>query len=224
MSFLDKFGDVELLFEDADLAVVNKPPGLASEGKDGNDLLSILSEQLKRKIILYHRLDKATSGTLLIGKTRRWNKEIAELFLQKRMRKSYWAMVEGGWSAEWNRVETFIRRGEDGLMQNHPDQGKSALTTFHLLKGTDSHSWIQALPKTGRTHQIRLHCLAKGCPVVGDPLYGNGSELEPLALHAESLSFRHPGTGKTIQVKATPPSYWQKWFDQLGVRKDGEVD
>ncbi len=216
MSFLDIFGDLELLFEDDDLAVVNKPPSLVSEGEEENDLQSLLSEQLKREVILYHRLDKATSGTLLIGKTRRWNREIADMFLQKRMRKSYWAMVEGDWSAEWNRVETFIRRGEDGLMQNHPELGKKALTTFHLVQRSDSLSWIQALPKTGRTHQIRVHCAQKNRSIVGDPLYGNGGELDPLALHAESLRFRHPGTGKTIQVKAKPPAYWQQWFDQFG--------
>ena len=220
ISLLHEDDDLEILFEDDHLAVVNKSPGLVTEGEEGSDLQSLLHNKFNRKVVLFHRLDKATSGVILIGKTRRWNREISELFTKKRLRKSYWAMVEGRWLREWNRVETFIRRGKRGLMENHPSLGKNALTTFHLLKGTESLSWIQAMPKTGRTHQIRLHCLQKAHPIIGDHHYGKGNESAPLALHAESLSFRHPGTGQTIQVKAKPPAYWQKWFEQLGVGKD----
>lgn len=159
-----------------------------------------------------HRLDRDTTGIVLFAKNSKWNRALSELFEKKRIRKEYWAIVSGKWDKGINRIENRIRRSEDGRWENAMNDGKAALTTFRVLGRTDRLSWVQALPKTGRTHQIRLHCLAAGCPIVGDRFYSD-DESNPFLLHARSLSFAHPGGGGDLQLKSDPPDDWSKWLN-----------
>jgi RluA family pseudouridine synthase len=207
----------DILFQDDDLVVVNKPPGLVSESPDPEEdsLLGRMSEFFGRKVVIYHRLDRLTSGCILMGKTARLSRQIAALFSEKRVRKEYRAVVEGVWPKGLNRVETRIAPTGDGRWENRANSGKPAVTTFRCLSSTEDCSLLQALPKTGRTHQVRLHCLHAGCPVVGDPLYGRFRTDGPLMLHAGKLTFRHPVDGRTVGVEAVPPNYWDKWLKKI---------
>lgn len=215
--------DIRIVFEDEWLLVVSKPPGLpvhASAGRDGDDLESLLRKQRKRSLVLFHRLDADTTGLVVLGKRPEINRTMTEAFEKKRIRKSYMAVVEGRWRPEWNRVETFIDRGPDGRWTNFENPpGKRALTTFRVLKASDEKSWVEAILKTGRTHQIRLHCLAKGCPILGDRVYGHGkAEMPPQALHAYRMDLQHPVTGDPLRLVDPPPAYWTtEWLRGLPV-------
>jgi 23S rRNA pseudouridine955/2504/2580 synthase len=211
---------IEVIFEDEWLLAVCKPAGLAVQ--EMHERLSIergVLDGVHRELVLYHRLDKDTSGLVLLGKSSSRqtdvNRAMTEAFEKKRIRKAYLAVVEGQWKNEWNRVETFVARSEaTGFMQNLTEAtggAKRALTTFRVLArsmpGTPLKTWIEAMPKTGRTHQIRLHCLFHGCPILGDRYYGHADE-KPLALHAHRVDFSHPITGESVCLTALPPEHW----------------
>jgi RluA family pseudouridine synthase len=217
-------GDVvEILYEDEALVAVNKPARLlVHPGRDADrsSLQKLMEERLGRDLVLFHRLDKDTTGVVLLGKQRSINAEMAAAFANKRIRKAYWAVVAGRWKPEWNRIETQIARGEDGRYRNVVAGGRVAISTCRLLSASDEKSWIEVLPKTGRTHQVRLHCLAMGHPILGDRIYGERSET-PHALHAWRIDFRHPVSGEPIQIRAAAPGYWEaEWLGGLEIRAE----
>lgn len=211
---------IEVLYEDDVLIAVNKPAGLmVHRGRDSSrpDLESLMQERLGRAVVLFHRLDKDTTGVVLLGKQRSINAAMEQAFEKKRIRKTYWAVVAGRWRSEWSRVETQIARGPDGRWRNVVAGGRLAISTCRLLSATDTKSWIEVLPKTGRTHQVRLHCLAMGHPILGDRIYGERTEL-PMALHACRVDLRHPVTGAPLRIRAAPPSYWEgEWLVGLTI-------
>lgn len=216
---------IHILFEDDDLIVVDKPVGIvvddgAERTSEKPDLILLLS-QMGRKTFPFHRLDRDTSGIVLLGKSRKFAKEITALFEEKRIRKAYLAVVSGIWPTGLNRVAEPI--GE-----------RESLTTFRRLAvslevsepdAASTASWIEALPKTGRKHQIRVHCASSGHAILGDTLYGakdsgaaNDTRSETSrghALHAYSLSFRHPGNGETISLKAPPEAWRETWLKNI---------
>ena len=202
---------MEILFEDDEILVINKEAGFVTEGpeKDGvPSLASRIQSETGNLVFPCHRLDRDTSGVLVFAKKRKSLVAISEQFAKRKVRKSYLGCVEGEWNPTWNRVETLIRRNGSGKLVNGI-KGKLSATTFRRLASWNDRSLIEALPKTGRTHQIRLHCEFQGCPILGDGLYGNHSESDPpMALHAWKLSFRHPSTGEPLQFKASVPDYW----------------
>lgn len=204
---------IEVLFQDDDLMVVNKPTGLMTESArpDDDSLLRQVEAMIDRTPVAHHRLDRDTSGCILFGKTGRFNRQMARLFSEKKIRKEYWVIVEGDWPEGYGRVETFIGSSGRGRWENRIDSGKPAVTTFRSLARSDGRSLLQALPKTGRTHQIRLHCLHAGCPVSGDVLYGPPGTKGPLMLHARKLTFRHPADGQTVEIEAPFPDTWREW-------------
>lgn len=212
---------IRVVYEDDWLLVVSKPAGLpvhASPGQKGDDLESRLRRERGRSFVLFHRLDMDTTGLVVLGKRAEINRAMTEAFEKKRIRKAYLAAVEGRWRPEWNRVETFIDRDANGRWINRENPpGKKSITTFRLLKASDEKSWIEAILKTGRTHQVRLHCLAKGCPILGDRVYGHvHSGLPPQALHAYRMDFQHPITGERLQLVDPPPEYWKsEWLNGL---------
>ena len=210
---------IPILFEDEVLVAVDKPPRMPVHGRPGGrraDLLSTLEEQLGRRLVLFHRLDIDTTGVVLLGKSRAINPAMAAMFAEKRVRKAYWAVVGGRWSPGWTRIETRIDRDEGGKrFRNVVAGGKEALSTCRILAASDAKSWIEVLPKTGRTHQVRLHCLAMGCPVLGDRTYGEPA-AEPIALHAWRVDLRHPVSGVPLTLRAGPPPYWRSlWLAGL---------
>jgi 23S rRNA-/tRNA-specific pseudouridylate synthase len=191
----------KILFEDPDLVAVSKPSGWVVDG--GTTIESLeraLSEQLGRKVFPFHRIDRATSGIVLFGKTRVHSAAVTKAFESKLIRKSYLAVVEGLWKPEWNKIEL-------------PIEDKPARTTYRVLatsKLAPQTTLVEALPKTGRTHQIRIHCKSQGCPIVGDTFYNLAdSRTPPLeqALHAYRLDFTHPGS-KTLVSIVDFPEHW----------------
>ncbi|MDA0346637.1 MAG: RluA family pseudouridine synthase [Verrucomicrobia bacterium] len=199
------------IFEDDHLLVINKKPGFIVEGPARNGLESlstILSSKLGKPVHACHRLDKDTTGVVVFAKNKAALSAISEQFARRQVRKTYLVCVDGEWDKGWNRVQTKILRTDEQQMANSTE-GKDSTTTFRRLAFWNKRSLLEALPKTGRTHQIRLHCLFHGCPVSGDGLYGSRTEDQPsMALHASQLRIQHPVSKASLLITAPLPDYW----------------
>ena len=208
LSIYDK---VETLYEDREIAVIHKPEGLLSvPGKDAAQ--PSVYALMRRKYpeatgpLIVHRLDMATSGVLLIAKTEFAYHRLQKAFLNHQIQKKYVAIISGKEIPEKGIISLpllpdYLNRPRQ--IVNH-EQGKEAITEYEILERIDSsHLRIALYPKTGRTHQLRVHCAhQKGlnAPILGDPLYGN-EKAARLHLHAEEITFEHPLTGKKITIK-----------------------
>lgn len=212
--------ELPTLFEDQDLLILNKPSGLLSEGADeGNSCVeSLASHSLGKDVRCCHRLDRLTSGVILLRKNKRFTREIAKIIENHCIRKTYWAVTRGIWPRAMNRIENQLshRAGRTVAVP----EGKPALSTVRVLvhDTAKEYSLIELLLKTGRTHQARVHCADTGHPVIGDPLYGAGESGGFFGLHARELKFKHPGSGENITIVAAPPSSWEPYLVHLGSR------
>ena len=208
LSIYDK---VETLYEDREIAVIHKPEGLLSvPGKDAAQ--PSVYALMRRKYpeatgpLIVHRLDMATSGVLLIAKTEFAYHRLQKAFLNHQIQKKYVAIISEKEIPEKGIISLPLQ--PDYL--NRPrqivnyEQGKEAITEYEILERIDgSHLRIALYPKTGRTHQLRVHCAHQeglNAPILGDPLYGN-EKAARLHLHAEEITFEHPLTGKKITIK-----------------------
>jgi RluA family pseudouridine synthase len=207
----------DILFEDEHLIALNKPSGLLTEGGGDRetDLEQVASQLAGKPVFCCHRLDRLTSGVVLLRKTNRYNAELAALFEQRQVRKLYWAVVEGAWPAGLHKVETQIGPIGPGVWANVPTGGKAAVSTFRVLgTSTDKKlTWLSVLLKTGRTHQIRLHCQQAGCPVLGDPVYGSSQPADIFGLHARELKLQHPALRQELTLIAPAPNNWPGWIN-----------
>ena len=208
LSIYDK---VETLYEDREIAVIHKPEGLLSvPGKDAAQ--PSVYALMRRKYpeatgpLIVHRLDMATSGVLLIAKTEFAYHRLQQAFLNHQIQKKYVAIISGRDIPERGIISLplqpdYLNRPRQ--IVNH-EQGKEAITEYEILERIDgSHLRIALYPKTGRTHQLRVHCAHQeglNAPILGDPLYGN-EKAARLHLHAEEITFEHPLTGKKITIK-----------------------
>ena len=208
LSIYDK---VETLYEDREIAVIHKPEGLLSvPGKDAAQ--PSVYALMRRKYpeatgpLIVHRLDMATSGVLLIAKTEFAYHRLQKAFLNHQIQKKYVAIISGRDIPEKGIISLpllpdYLNRPRQ--IVNH-EQGKEAITEYEILERIDgSHLRIALYPKTGRTHQLRVHCAHQeglNAPILGDPLYGN-EKAARLHLHAEEITFEHPLTGKKITIK-----------------------
>ena len=212
---------LEIIFEDDDLVACVKPAGVVvhSTRDTGDDLLSLARKTLGHDVFAFHRLDKGTSGVLLLGKRRgAVAASITQAFEKKQVRKAYLAVVEGRWESRVSKVEAALEKTERGVIVS--EKGKPSVTTFRVLSSNDEKSLIEALPKTGRTHQIRVHCAYAGHAVLGDALYGKSEgRSERLALHSYSLSFTHPRTGERMELRRVPNEWRDTWLSGLDVTK-----
>jgi len=214
--------------------VLNKPPGLAVQGGTGTgrhidgmlDALRFGSEERPR---LVHRLDKDTSGLLLIARTGQAAKRLGEAFRDRETEKLYWAIVVGTPPRSEGAIDLPLAkrsgaRGDRELVQVDREDGQKALTHFQVLDRAGKRAAFLALwPRTGRTHQLRVHCAAVGCPILGDGKYG-GEEalLAPVAdakrlhLHARRLSLPHPSGRGELSVEADPPPHFRRTVEAFG--------
>lgn len=214
-----------VVFEDSYLLAVNKPAGLKVHGEDCETTLeSLVAKTQGRRAILLHRLDRGTTGLVLFAKRKEAAGPMSRAFEEKRIRKSYWAVVKGRWPKGLTKVESFIERDpEDPRRQlsRVSGGGRKAVTTFRVLAASVEKTWLEVIPKTGRTHQIRVHCASQGHPILGDGLYGEGDgKNSGLALHAERLLFRHPMTDEELDLHAPLPEVWQTdWLAGLRSEK-----
>ena len=208
---LSIYNKVETLYEDREIAVIHKPEGLLSvPGKDAAQpsVYALMSRKYPEATgpLIVHRLDMATSGVLLIAKTEFAYHRLQQAFLNHQIQKKYVAIISGKEIPEKGIISLpllpdYLNRPRQ--MVNH-EQGKEAITEYEILERIDgSHLRIALYPKTGRTHQLRVHCAHQeglNAPILGDPLYGN-EKAARLHLHAEEITFEHPLTGKKITIK-----------------------
>lgn len=210
--------EIEILFEDNFLVAVNKPPLIpvhATHDLSRPHVQGILEKNLGRSLVLFHRLDLETTGVLVFGKDPSINAYMTDLFRDRNVQKKYWLVAEGRWLEEWREVKTFIKKVNGGAYKNVPkgQGGAFAHTLFVLKKTNGSRSWVEATLLTGRTHQIRLHCLEKNHCICGDRLYGKKDPHGvPMALHAREISFLHPKSKENLTIVAPPPDYWGEYW------------
>ena len=221
----------EIIFEDEWLLVVNKPNGLAVHGGSGIDFgLIELMRHLNpehRFLELVHRIDKNTSGIIVIAKKRSALRLMQELFRNKKIKKNYLVAVKGNWDLQ--KKEVILRLEKKQTPEGHhvnvvedPLKGKLSKSIFYLVKKTPHKSLLSAQIITGRTHQIRVQLAFLGFPVLGDDKYGDfalnkklhSSGLKRMFLHAHKLSFTHPFTEEKVELVADLPIELGKLFDE----------
>lgn len=208
--------DISIVFEDEHLIVVDKAAGIlvhpTHRDKSGT-LLNALTFYLNRSQAngdgvvsnvrpgMVHRLDKETSGLLIVAKTLRAHRSLAGQFQKKLVRKRYFALVEGHVAEEDGTIVSPIgRTAELKKWHSRPD-GKHAETRFWVRERGRSASMIELEPVTGRTNQLRIHCEHIGHPIIGDTIRG-GRNYQRLCLHAQNLSFLHPATGQKMSLES----------------------
>ena len=220
---------LDILYEDDDLVVVNKPAGLVVHPAPGhprgtlvNALLARLPELAAGEAVrpgIVHRLDKDTSGVMVVAKHDRAQRMLAAQLKDRQMDKRYLALVDGAPASESGTVNAPIARDP-----RHPQRmavvggGRPAITHFRVLRRYARHTLLECKPVTGRTHQIRVHLGAIGCPVVADTTYGRATPTLPLAhhfLHAARLAFRLP-SGDVRAFEAPLPPDLQDALRRLG--------
>jgi len=221
---------IEIVYEDADIVVVNKPQGMvthpATGSPDGtlvNALLNKISDlsgingEIRPGIV--HRLDKDTSGLLVIAKNDRAHLSLSEQISTKKALRYYYALVVGTLSEEEGRIDKKIGRSKkDRKQMAVVPEGRNALTLYRVIDRFKGYSLVECELRTGRTHQIRVHMKSIGHPVVGDPVYGKPSPLAPKGqlLHAHKLVLFHPTTGKEMTFEAPIPTVFAEALEKLG--------
>jgi 23S rRNA pseudouridine1911/1915/1917 synthase len=224
-----------ILFEDEDLIAVDKPPGLPAQptlDESRDNLFAAVNRSLSNRnriekpyVGVHHRLDRDTSGVVLFTKSERVNAAVAETFAKHRVTKIYHALtVPRGTSGlkEWTvknylgNISSKSKRARYGAVKS---DGKFAETSFRVFEEYPAGIWIEAIPRTGRTHQIRVHLSEYGLPILGDDLYGPNplhSTAPRLMLHAAELIFPHPVTGRGIRIKSPLPADFQRCLNRMG--------
>jgi RluA family pseudouridine synthase len=222
--------DISILYEDSDILVVVKPFGLLTMGTDrdkSRTLYAILTDYVRKgysrsakRIFIVHRLDRDTSGILVFAKSMD-----AKLQLQgqwEETEKKYIAVVHGRCEKREGTISTYLAENKAQLVYSTPDatKGKLSHTAYRMLKDTKEFSLLEITLLTGRKHQIRVHFAETGHPVVGDEKYGKGKKTyKRLALHAQSISFIHPVTGKRLAFETGFPEYFNKLVESKGQRE-----
>lgn len=196
---------IKIIYNDSWLMAVHKPCGLLSEpglGPHQQDSLIGRLQSIDQGLRLVHRLDRDTSGILLLAKGRESLRRCCKLFEQRKVRKLYIADVQGLMSSLSGSVHSRIAR-----LQRHPPrygnhpQGRMSLTRWRLLESKNQRSRLWLWPLTGRSHQLRAHLFEIGHPILGDPIYGCPTISPRMHLYAVSLSFLHPFTGKRLKLR-----------------------
>jgi len=202
-----------ILFQDARFVVLDKPAGLpVHPGPRGGPSVEDWFPRLSRRRDgpwLAHRLDADTSGCLLIALRRAALHEAQALFASGGVRKTYWAVVRGRPQAEAGTIDAALakRTGRDGWRMAPDATGQPAVTEWRLRGAGENTSWLELHPRTGRTHQIRVHCALLGCPILGDPVYGQaGPVLDNLVLHLQSHAIALP-LDPPVAADAPPPPH-----------------
>ncbi len=217
-----------ILHEDEQMLVLNKPAGLAVHRGSGIRLGII--EAIRQvqpdwaKAELVHRLDRDTSGVLLIAKDLKSLRTLQDQFRSQQVNKTYLALVCGSWPAEIRKIDAPLLKSEavggDRVVTVNPE-GKAATTYFNVLERFQGATLLEVKPETGRTHQIRVHCQHAGHGVVGDPKYDSPNSVGPgisakyLCLHAKTLSFRLPGSGQPVEISASLDSQFDSVLRSL---------
>ncbi|MBT3865930.1 RluA family pseudouridine synthase [Candidatus Woesearchaeota archaeon] len=222
-----------VLFEDEDMLVVDKPPYLASQGGIGvneNNLVNQVNYYLKKdaKISLGNRLDKDTSGIIILGKNPKMNALIYNITKSRQMEKKYFALAIGRIRKKTGTFKDFLAKGTRDFqpvmkVSNKDDsRAKYCETTYKVVKHIKNYSLLELTLKTGRMHQIRVQLASRGFPVLGDKIYGNEDENKKVSrylkrqfLHAYQITFNHPITNKKLKVTSELPRDLKKTLEKI---------
>ena len=220
---------LEIVYQDEDVAVVNKPQGMVvhpSAGHTSGTLVNALMYHIKDlsgingvlRPGIVHRIDKDTSGLLMIAKNDQAHLALADELKDKKSLRKYWAIVHGNLTNDRGVIEAPIGRSEkDRKKQAVTAKGKPALTRFQVLERFGDYTLVELQLETGRTHQIRVHMAYIGHPVAGDEVYGPRKTLKGHGqfLHARTLGFTHPRTGEVLEFTAEAPAIFLETLEKL---------
>jgi 23S rRNA pseudouridine955/2504/2580 synthase len=228
-----------VIHRDPDVIAINKPPGLAVQGGTGTTrhldaMLDALRFDAEERPRLVHRLDRDTSGVMLLARSARVAAQLGEAFRHKSARKIYWAVVVGVPKPAQGKIDMSLAKeaGPAGERMAMDEEGKRAITLYTTVERVGQRAaWLALMPLTGRTHQLRVHCAeALGTPVLGDLKYGREAAKLPgegiaqqLHLHARTLVLPHPAGGM-LEVSAPLPPHMRATWDFFGFDHDAEVD
>lgn len=217
--------EIEIIYEDEDIAIINKPQGMVVHPAAGNYSGTLVNALLSRCTNLsgingvirpgiVHRIDKDTSGILVIAKNDKAHRVLSEQIKEHTVNRIYIALVEGVIKEDSGAVDQPIARHPiDRKKMAIVKNGRNAITHYKVLEHFKGYTLIEAKLETGRTHQIRVHMAYLGHPLVGDPVYGYKKQrfsLKGQALHAKTLGFIHPSTGNYVEFTSPLPEYFEK--------------
>ncbi|QZQ47402.1 pseudouridine synthase [Pediococcus acidilactici] len=225
--------DLDIVYEDDDVIVVNKPQGMVVHPAPGHDHgtlvngllahtpLATINGELRPGIV--HRIDKDTSGLLMVAKNDQALVSLSKQLKDKTNQRKYWAIVHGNIKEDTGTINAPIGRSKkDRKKMAINEEGRPAVTHFKVLERFGEYTLIECQLETGRTHQIRVHLKYIGHPVAGDPLYGPRKTLKGNGqfLHAKLLGFKHPRTGEEMVFEVDPPAIFQTTLKKLRAISD----
>ena len=222
---------LDVIYEDNDIIIINKEKGMVVHPGNGNpdgtlanailakcrDSLSGIGGEIRPGIV--HRIDKDTSGIIIIAKNDKSHFNISEQIKKHETTKTYLALVRGVIKENEATINMPIARNKSDRKKMAVDKdGKEAITHFKVLKRFNGYTYLEIIIETGRTHQIRVHLSKIGFPIVGDDTYSNGKNpfgVRGQMLHAYKIRFKHPTTGKEVEYMAELPKYFKEILDKL---------
>ncbi|MEZ5921446.1 MAG: RNA pseudouridine synthase [Parvularculaceae bacterium] len=224
-----------LLFRDGLMLVIDKPAGIvvhARPGKRANepgesleDYFDALRFGLPRPPALAHRLDRDTTGCLVLGRHPKALRKLHKLFFEGKIDKTYWAICRGVPEKLSGTVKTPLKKGKNrthwrmALAEEGDSDAMSSVTTYRTIKSHDGMSFIEAKPKTGRTHQIRIHLASIGAPIIGDPIYGDladSDRAQPTMLHSRRVVIPISKNKDPVAVEAPAPEWMNRMLELIG--------
>lgn len=209
---------LDIFYEDEALVVINKPVGMTVHPASGNHTGTLanallyhfkeLSDLNPGRPGIVHRLDKETSGLIVVAKTNQAHARLGRQFERHTVRKQYLAIVQGIVKFDQGKIEVPLKRHtkyHDMRQVAAEGEGKEALTFYEVLKRGDKKTLVGLYPQTGRTHQLRVHMKHLGHPILGDDRYGHKESFPRLALHAQAIGFEHPLSRQWVEFSSRPP-------------------
>ncbi|NBD31366.1 MAG: RNA pseudouridine synthase [Alphaproteobacteria bacterium] len=203
---------LEIVHDDHEILLVDKPAGLLSVPGKGPDMADCLLSRVQEVFphaLLVHRLDRDTSGIMVFALTPHAQRHIGLQFEKRQTRKTYVARIAGRLAPKTGTVDLplIVDWPNRPLQKVDHEAGKPAVTDWRVVRASDDESRVRLMPRTGRSHQLRVHMLAIGHPILGDPFYANGPARDHprLMLHSETLQLRHPDGGRGVRFTAKCP-------------------